>query len=295
MYKLRPLIEVVEHKLMSLLLPFFIAFLISYVFYPLKKILKKRFNEYVSIFLIILVIVLFILGLCFIIIPLLYNDSKYLIDTFIYLIKSLSLKYGIDLNNYLFDFIKNIDFVSSYNIIISIFITFSLSIYMIIDYEKMVYKIDCFLKNKKYYGFIKSSNDRIKSYIKSLLFISLITFFEYLVIYYLMGNPNYLSLAFLAGLLNIIPYFGGIIFTLVALLTSYSKDCLIKTVISIFICSILDVYVINPLSFKKSNDINPVISILFVLLFSVLFGPIASIFAYPVLIILIEYLKYKFN
>ncbi len=295
LYKLSPLLEVVEQKIINPLLPFFLSFLISYFLYPIKKCIKKKTNEIVSIIVIILIIIFIILFISFILGPLIYKEGKFLINTIIYLIKNISLKYSIDLSVFTKMIVENIDISSSYNIITNIFVTFCLTIYLLIDMEKIRFKINEYFKNKKYYNVIVQSDRKIKVYIKSLLLISIITFFEYFIIYGLIRNPNCVLLAFLASILNIIPYFGGIIFGLIALLSAHTKNMFVKTLFAIIICSILDCYVINPLSFKKSNDINPIISIIALLLFGSLFGIMGIVLTIPLLIVGKEYYEYKRN
>ena len=105
-------------------------------------------------------------------------------------------------------------------------------------------------------------------------------------------HDNFLQLAFLASILNMIPYFGGMIFCLIALLSTHSRVMLIKTVIVIIICSILDSYIINPIVFKKSNGISPILSIIGITFFSTLFGFLGIILSIPFLIVLKEIYSY---
>ena len=60
LYKLSPLLEVVEQKIMNPLLPFFVSFLIAYFLYPVKRSIKKKTNEIVSIIVVIFLLVLLI-------------------------------------------------------------------------------------------------------------------------------------------------------------------------------------------------------------------------------------------
>ena len=103
---------------------------------------------------------------------------------------------------------------------------------------------------------------------------------------------NALLLAFLASFLTVVPYFGGMIFCLIALLSTHSRVMIIKTVVVIIICSIIDCYIINPLMFKKSNGISPIFSIIGIMVFSSLFGILGIILSIPILIILKEVYEY---
>lgn len=294
LYKLYPIWEVVEHKLINPLLPFFISFVISYYLYPLKCFFKKKFNNFFSVFLILLIIISIIILFIFIIIPLLYKESTYIINTAFYIIKNISNKYNIDLSFFYKNLLSHLNIRNSYNIFINFFITLFLTIYMLYDMEKIRKIINNLLKNNKYYIIIKRSDKKIKSYLKSTLIISFITFFEYLFFYFIINHYNYFNLAFIASILNIIPYFGGMIFCLIAIMSANNKMLLTKTIIVIIICTIIDTYIINPLTFKKSNGISPILSIISIIIFGSLFNLIGIILSYPLLIILNEiYIYYK--
>ena len=292
-YKLYPIWEVVEQKIINPLLPFFISFLIAYFLYPLKCLFKKKFNNIISTILIIIIVLSLIIFITFILIPLIYKESTFLINTSIYIIKNISLKYNIDLSIFIKKIIENIDITASYNTFINTFVTIFLSFYLLIDMEKIRNYINKYLKNKKYYIIIKESDKKIKIYLKSILTISIITFFEYLILYSLIKHEDSLLLALLASILNIIPYFGGIIFGLIALLTAHTQKMFIKTIIIIIICTIIDCYIINPILFKKSNDINPIINIVSLMLLSSIFGIIGIVLNIPILIIIKEFIKNK--
>ena len=291
-YKMYPIWEVVENKIFNPLFPFFISFILSYFLYPLKCFFKKRFGNIISMIFIILIIILIILFISIIIIPLIYKESNFLINTLIYIVKNISVKYNINLGNISNKLVERIDFKSSYTTFINFFITICLTIYILFDMEKIRKAINNLFKNKKYYSIIVESDKKIKIYLKSTLIISLITFFEYLFFYMIIKHDNFLQLAFLASILNIIPYFGGMIFCLIALLSTHSRVMLIKTVIVIISCSILDSYIINPIVFKKSNGISPILSIIGITFFSTLFGFLGIILSIPFLIVLKEIYSY---
>ena len=292
LYKMYPLWEVVENKIVSSLLPFFISFVLAYFLYPLKCFFKKKFSRAMSMVLIILIIVLMIVFVSFIVIPLIYRESSFLINTFIYVVKNISVKYNINLGNVSNRIIEKIDIRSSYNTFINFFITICLTIYMLFDMERIRGFINNFFRDKNYYGVIVESDKKIKVYLKSTLIISLITFFEYLFFYMIIRHDNAFLLAFLASVLNVVPYFGGMIFCLIALLSTHSRVMIIKTVVVIIICSIIDCYIINPLMFKKSNGISPIFSIIGIMVFSSLFGILGIILSIPILIILKEVYEY---
>ena len=93
LYKMYPLWEVVENKIIGSLLPFFISFVLAYFLYPLKCFFKKRFSRTMSMVLIILIIILMIVFVSFIVIPLIYRESSFLINTFIYVVNYIFISF----------------------------------------------------------------------------------------------------------------------------------------------------------------------------------------------------------
>ena len=66
----------------------------------------------------------------------------------------------------------------------------------------------------------------------------------------------------------------------------------VKTIIAVFVLSILDGYVINPLVYGKTNKLHPLIIIITLLLGSVLFGFMGILLAFPLTIIIITTYNY---
>jgi len=94
-----------------------------------------------------------------------------------------------------------------------------------------------------------------------------------------------------------IPFFGGIIGGILAILLAaqVGKTLIIKTIIIVVICSFLDSYVINPIMFKKSNNINPLFAIAGIIIFGNLFGILGIILAIPLVIVTKEIIYYIFK
>ena len=112
--------------------------------------------------------------------------------------------------------------------------------------------------------------------------------------YLIIGHPDALMLGALAGVANLIPYFGGIITNIIAAITAFviSPELFIKTIIVFVVFSAIDGNVINPLVYGKTNQIHPLVVIISVFAGGILFGVIGIIISLPVAIILIA--TYKF-
>jgi predicted PurR-regulated permease PerM len=125
----------------------------------------------------------------------------------------------------------------------------------------------------------------------------IISFFEYTIIYYIIGLPNALLLGSLCSLSNLIPFFGGIIVQIISVISSFaiSKKLGIFVLIIAFILSIFDSYVLNPIIYSKSNKIHPIIIICSVLISGSLLGLFGILFAIPSAIVIITTYKYLKN
>ncbi len=299
--------------LMQMLLPFFIAFALAYAISSIVN--KIRDKGIPKKFAIIVVIVLFFLLLTFIfylIIPILFEGIGDAYETVISFFKEISLKYHVEFKtisdeiSYLYDkFMQKItkyisdgmiDIIGiSINIISKIFIVFALTIYFLIDMDKIKASIcNLFKHNIKIYNYLKELDDALNKYLFGFVLIIFISFFEYTFLYFIIGHPNYLLLGFLAAFSNLIPYFGGIITNLIAMITAFviSPKLFIRTIIAFLIFSTIDGYVINPFIYGKSNKLHPIVIIGSVFIFGILFGIWGIILALPLSTIMMVTFNY---
>lgn len=179
----------------------------------------------------------------------------------------------------------------SYNLISNIILTLGAIVYFLKDMEQIKSWLLKKIKNKELFYKIEFN---INNYFKGLLIIMFITFFEYNIIYLIIKHPQFLLLGMFASIANLIPQFGGLIVHILALLTSLTlgKVMFVKTIIAVFVLSILDGYVINPLVYGKTNKLHPLIIIITLLLGSVLFGFMGILLALPLTIIIITTYNY---
>lgn len=296
----------------KILLPIVISFSISYFLCSITKLVKLKQEKYFIIK--ILVLILFIGMFSFLIylsLPLLinqvitissslmgFNDSlfnkgflqdisflKPLIDNFLkQLINNLS-------NNTFSFLFKSIDIVSDI-ILIAI-----LSIYFLFKMDDINKKIKYYAsKNKKIFIVLKNINYSLNNYLKSLFIIIIIETIEYSLIYFLIGHPNFLLIGFLAGITTIIPFFGALFTNIIALVVASSNIKLfILSSLVILIMPIFDSYVIDPKIYHKKININPIETIISIIVCSNLFGMFGIIIAIPCLIIVRELINVYFN
>lgn len=295
-------------KLINILLPIFIGFVIAYVLYPILNILNKKIPKVLSIGILILLFLLFIFTLIVLIVPILYEQIFSLISYILMFIRNCN----IDLNfiennlNVIFDEITNLSkFVSdsaiktintSINFITNLIVSISSSVYFLIDMDKIRDYIKNYLykKSNKLYLYFKLLDIELNNYFKGLFKLIIITFFEYTIIYYLLGHPYALLLGVLSAISNLIPCFGGLIVQIIAFVTTFVINIrLAITVLLItFILSIFDSYILNPYVYGKSNKIHPIIVIISVFAGGILLGFLGVLISLPIAIIIVSTIKF---
>ena len=301
----------------NILLPFFIAFVIAYAFYPIvKKLTDKNVPKGLAMFLVVggaigIVVLIFAL-----ITPTIMSQLTSLFNGIISFLRELSSDYNInfkDIQNTLSigfnnalekigTYISNgaISFIGvSIDYISKIFIILASFIYFLADMDKIREFIKEYLirRSKKIYNYVALIDDEMRKYIVGFMKIVVISFFEYTVVYTLIGHPNALMLGTLAALGNLIPYFGGIFTNIVAAITAFviSPALFIKTCIVFVVFSAVDGYIINPFVYGNSNQVHPLVVIISVFAGGALLGVLGIVISLPVAIIAIATFKYFKN
>lgn len=279
-------------KNLAFFAPIFLGLIIALALLPiLNKLVKLKVPKGLAIFLIIFSLILFV-GIVIV------KMIPTLIFQLLSIVKNLN---GLFNSNQLNVLLSNISdniwlYISSgitfsYNLISNIILTLGAIVYFLKDMEQIKSWLLKKIKNKELFYKIEFN---INNYFKGLLIIMFITFFEYNIIYLIIKHPQFLLLGVFASIANLIPQFGGLIVHILALLTSLTlgKVMFVKTIIAVFVLSILDGYVINPLVYGKTNKLHPLIIIITLLLGSVLFGFMGILLALPLTIIIITTYNY---
>jgi len=293
-------------KLIKIILPFFLGFAVSYSLYPILICLNKKVPKFIGIFIILFVILLIFIFTFILLIPVsgqIINFLQYVIifvqninidSNILNIINNYITEIGTYLSNGLF---KTINL--SINVITNIILIISSSIYFLIDMDKIRIYFKSYLKNKsiKLFNYFKMIDLEMKKYIQGFIKIIFISFFEYIAMYYLLDHPYFLLLGILSCLSNFIPYFGGMIVQVLAVITGLvvSPQLGIKVAIFTLILGLFDSYIINPLVYGKSNQLHPIITIISVFAGGILFGFIGVLISVPISIIIINSIKFKNN
>ena len=301
-------------KIFNILLPFLIAFVIAYAFYPVvKKLIDKNIPKSLAILLVVGGVFALISIIIALITPTIMSQLTSLFNGIISFLKELSVEYNVnfkDLQNTLSvsfndtleklgTYISNgaLSFIGiSIDYISKIFIVLASFVYFLADMDKIRKFIKEYLshKSKKIYNYVLTLDDEMRRYIVGFMKIVIISFFEYSLVYTLIGHPNALMLGTLAALGNLIPYFGGIITNIIAAITAFviSPALFIKTCIVFIIFSAVDGYIINPFVYGKTNKVHPLVVIISVFAGGILFGVLGIVISLPCAIIIITTFKY---
>lgn len=295
-------------KLISITLPFLIAFSIAYAFYPLvKKLQEKGVRKSLAVTLIVVVTSLSFFALLIVTIPLVYEQLITLTKLIGELIYDFSYRFSLDLGdfeNYVVDILnsivtsigkyistgtiqlvgKSVDFITKFIII------YIVSIYFLIDMDNIRSNIKYFLKEKgnKSYHLVKAIDKDLEHYLYGLVIFMIIQLFEYCILFWIVGHPNWLILGILASVTTVIPYFGGLITNIIAVILAsvVSTKVFICTIIICLIFPNIDSYIISPKVYGKTNNINALWTIFSVFVGGSLFGFIGILVALPIYIII---------
>lgn len=129
-------------------------------------------------------------------------------------------------------------------------------------------------------------NASVGGYIRGQLFVSLIVAVLSTIALFILGIDYAILNGVFAGLASILPFIGVILATLPPLFFAYvqyqSGMVLIKVAASFAIIYFLEGYVVKPLVFKESMDLNPLLTIIVVMAFGEMLGFWGIILAIPI-------------
>ncbi len=295
-------------SLINICLPFIIAFIIAYALNPLvRKLVSKGVRKTLAVTIVVISITLIIIALLITTLPLFYNQLITFANNFGQVIEDVGDKFNINLGSledisgdYLNNIISSIgnivkdgtiDIVGkTASIIGKTVIVFVVSIYFLAYMDNIRKTISNSLRStkNKFYRYFKALDYELSNYLKGLGLFMLIQFFEYSIVFFIVGHPNWFLFGILASLTTVIPYFGGLITNLLALLTAsvISPNLFVATLVICLIFPQLDGYLISPKVYGKTNNVNPLITIMMVSIGGTVGGVLGIVIALPIYIII---------
>lgn len=299
---------IIIKEVFSLILPFFIAFILAYSLYPcVRKLQEIGIRKSVATTSVILVVFCIIILLFYITIPLMYNQMVSLSRIVLNVITDISVRFEIDLEDIkntlemvFGNIIKNLGvyisngmfsiLTSSIEFITKSLITIIVSIYLLIDMEKIRANIGALIKriNKKTLRYVETADKEMCNYLQGLVISIIIQFVEYSLLFFVIGHPNWLLLGLLASLTTVVPYFGALVTNIIAvvLASAVSLKLFIATALICLIFPNIDGYIISPKIYGKTNNINPVWTIFAVFVGGALGGMFGIIISVPIYVLI---------
>ena len=301
-------------KIVGIILPFLIAFAVAYALYPFVQKLSKRIKKWLALTIVITLTFVVAFFVIYIFTKVLVGELSDLfgsINKFMNKITEMDLNIDISsvkksISNSMDDIISDISkyvsdgaiklINSSISFIGKLFVGIAAYVYFLIDMDKIREEIKKFFKRRsiKSYRFVKILDVEMRKYLSGLVKVMIISVFEYGIAYYAIGHPYAILLGFLAGFANLIPYFGGIGNNILASITAFavSPALFARTLITFFILSSLDSYVINPSVYGKTNSIHPLLTIFSLFAGGAIFGIMGVFISFPLAIIFVTGYKY---
>lgn len=314
------------HQISTVIVYLIVSLIFALIATPVVKFLNKKlkFKNTIAVVTTLFLFILLLAGFILLFVPLIINqvDKLSLLDidslkqnytTIIDQLTTYFSKYNINLSK-VFDsssMVKSIDFNFVPNLlngIINALGNFSVGLVSVIFITFFLLKDKAFYfrsfksllpdsNKEKIVDSVRKSNDLLSRYFIGLMLQLLIVFILYLIVLLIFGIDNALIIAFLCAILNIIPYIGPIISTvLAALLTMISNiqgdfsteiiPTTIYVIIGFFLVQFIDNNFSQPIIFSKSTDSHPLQIFLVILIVGYLFGIIGMIIAVPMYTVL---------
>lgn len=295
-------------KIISIVFPFVLAFAIAYALYPaVRKLQEKGVRKNLAVTVVILVIAIILTSILWVTIHLFYDQLIVLSGIVGDVMTDISNKFSVNLgefrdtiNGVLNNTIKSagqylsngtINFVNkSIDIVTKFIIVAIVSIYFLIDMENIRKNAKNFFKKRKkeQYLLVKAMDKQLGQYLSGLAIFMVIQFLEYSLLFWIVGHPNWLLLGILASVTTIIPYFGGLITNIIAVVLAsvVSFPLFVATLVICIIFPNIDGYIISPKVYGKTNNISPLWTIFAVFAGGALYGVIGIIIALPLYILI---------
>ena len=266
--------------------PFIFGFVIAYVLrYPVRIGEKKGIPRKVMIPLVYIVILAILAWILSSLVPTLADRSASFINSIISGVRWISSQMEAMYENGVPDFISRITnaavemlsdvkgiipnlpglLTQTLSIITISLFSVIISIFMMFSWEKIkntIFRISMKISPKFHQGLI-SVNGEISDYIRSMLILMVIRAVEYALLYFLVGNTDWLILAILTAVSILIPYIGPTFVNLIGILTSLTLPTgnIIALIVMILVLSNVDEYVVSPIVHSRNTNTSPLMAL----------------------------------
>lgn len=319
------------HTISNLLTPFFIGFIIAYIINQPMKVLENKFKikRGLSIIIIYGALICFVIFAWLFIVPTIksnlndiYTSLPKGIEQFQIFLNDIysNIKFDIsapDIKNQISDFITKVVlpvFTSAaatmsdilinttsvvVNYVVNIFLGIVISIYLLLSKEKAIFAVKIIskkiLKNNysKVKEFFNVLDKNIGVYLVAKAMDSTLYGIICSIVLSLAGSKYALLLGLVAGLTNMIPFFGPIIGTIIAVVANllFSFDKAIIVLVAMIIVQQLESAILEPFFVGKQVGVPPIFTILAVTFASKYTGLIGILLSVPVMGVILMYVN----
>lgn len=319
-------------KLLAILSPFFIGFIIAWIFSPLvDKLSKKGMNRIISSIIVYLAFMLVFYLFMRMLIPAVYNQVNDLIK--------IVPKVFLDAKDFIVNFfdrfsdVKGFDVVATQtniitalekvatgittslpetiiSVISTIFsglgtflVSMIIGFYMLFNFNNTSEQLLSLIPKRYRYEVRTLSNEisfQLRKYVNGVLICAAIICVFCTMGFIIVGLPSPLLFGLFCGITNIIPYIGPYIGGAPAVLVGFSQSPTmgVFTLIVVVIVQIIEGNLINPIIMSKTMKLHPVTIIVGLLVFGSFFGVWGMILATPIIAfckIIINFLISKYD
>ena len=290
-------------NVVTVLLPFIVAFVFAYIFNPLVNFIEKKgINRNIGVFIVIIGVILILSWLFAISLPMVFEQLISLIKMIVNAFNTMDTKYNfnlgpiqIEITSYLNDLIKQIGKIASnstvniigksVSFVAKLIVGFVGFIYFLAGMESIKKNFAGMLKKigKKWFDYFKLIDSEISNYLKGMGIYMIVKTIEYSLLFFLIGHPNWMILGLLICILTFVPFFGGITANIIAVITAsvVSIKLAVLTGLICVIGGLTDSYLVSPRIYGKTNRVNSLITIMVISVGGTIAGPVGVVIALP--------------
>lgn len=303
-------------RLLGVLSPLFIGFVIAWLFDPfVDKLTAKGLSRIVSSIIVYVIFILFLLGFFRLFIPILYDEINELLGQLPGIINSITeyidnffSKIQLDAGN--IEAIKDnlITTINDYgrglsenlpNTIVgiisslasgigNIFFGLIIGLYMLFDFDNVTHAMIRLVPKRHQKEALKLITDigcEVRKSVNGTILVACMVFICDTVGFAVIGLNASLLFGLFCGVTDLIPYIGPYIGTAVATIVGFTQSPLIGIGVFViaFIVQMFESYVLQPMVMSRATNLHPVTIIVGLLIFGHFFGILGMILATPIL------------
>ncbi len=308
-----PYVHNVLYMVKELLMPFFVGFIVAFVFHPIVDHFEKY--KLPRIFALFLVLILFGSSLLLLVLnlyPIVVSQLQELIDSFPSTIDTIQINVNkfatnfsflpvaltptfVNITSMLSDAMSGTDLQELVAHVLQdslelIIITPMFTLYLLYDYNNIRRKMGHLLikyDKNNIRLFLLDVEEKLGHYFRGLIFVMLIVVVISSVGFKIVGLPYVITFGVIIAITNVIPiigsYLGGSIAAIYAL--SIDSKLMIGVIIVVVVVQLIESNFLTPIIQSKSVSIHPITIIFSFSVFGFLFGFLGVFFSIPLLLL----------